>query len=801
MDFASHARMGSRSSLCTRQSMTLHYVFLIFLLLCFGVSGSNASPSLTAREICVSPVYITFDVCEKSMAPERTAEKTAAGHQTLSGIIHSAPFQPVVQSVSSASLPPSSPFASTPSSVSSASSPSSASSASSESSTFASPISSQPSAAETSSSAPEASSAALDDDLSGSKFLSFEEWKAQMLVKAGLTADEIRRQQDRASAEAAAASQNRARPIGGADQSLDDLGGELELNFNFFGTPTVADSSVGDEVDTDTSEQHVGKSAPSSEVVPTDTKSRRGGRLKNKNKTNYASFDCASTIIKTNSEMRGASSILVENKDSYMLNPCNAPNKFVIIELCQAILIHTIAIANYEFFSSMVREFRVSVSERYPVKASGWKVIGRFEAANVREVQNFEIEIPQIFAKFLRIEFLSHWGQEFYCPLSVVRVHGITEMEEYKYQEELYRADDERDENDKQEEVDEDEEDEADMPQQQQQTNNQQEEPKQQQQQQQQVQQHQHQQQQSQHEQPNQQHHESHQYITQEPKQLHPLKPLQPSEQEQQVGLAADVDSVEIVPVEVATKVSVDSSICSPFKEIYTRRYLLEVCDRVHDAPSGVFRWEAGDSYQIDLTGVKPVSVLAQVREKSTDSSAMKNLIESLEVTSDHAADEVLLDHFNLESGRSTVSATHSPTYSAPMPNPTTQESVYKTIMKRLTLLEANATLSLQYIEEQSLMFRDAFTKIEKRQGAKLMDMLDQLNSTVSMQMQSFRENYAEQKQQYEQLWKAMITEYEMQRRAMERHLLEAVIFMFCMVLLCVGFNIYLVMKLKIKVI
>ena len=96
------------------------------------------------------------------------------------------------------------------------------------------------------------------------------------------------------------------------------------------------------------------------------------------------------------------------------------------------IWIDTLVLANYEFFSSMIRTFRVSVSDRYPVKLEKWKDLGTYEARNSREIQAFLIENPQIWARYIRIEFLSHYGNEYYCPLSLVRVHGTRMLESWK---------------------------------------------------------------------------------------------------------------------------------------------------------------------------------------------------------------------------------------------------------------------------------------------------------------------------------------------------------------------------------
>ena len=37
------------------------------------------------------------------------------------------------------------------------------------------------------------------------------------------------------------------------------------------------------------------------------------------------------------------------------------------------------------------------------------------------------------FYRYVKIEFLTHYGAEFYCPVSVLRVYGLTHMEDYKW--------------------------------------------------------------------------------------------------------------------------------------------------------------------------------------------------------------------------------------------------------------------------------------------------------------------------------------------------------------------------------
>jgi hypothetical protein len=85
------------------------------------------------------------------------------------------------------------------------------------------------------------------------------------------------------------------------------------------------------------------------------------------------------------------------------------------------------------------------------------------------------------------------------------------------------------------------------------------------------------------------------------------------------------------------------------------------------------------------------------------------------------------------------------------------QESFFKSVQKRLQMLEANSSLSLQYIEDQSRSLRDAFNKVEQRQLAKTTTFLDYLNSTVLSELRDFR-------QQYDQLWQSTVIELQVQR-------------------------------------
>jgi hypothetical protein len=151
-----------------------------------------------------------------------------------------------------------------------------------------------------------------------------------------------------------------------------------------------------------------------------------------KGRYNYASFDCASRILSTNKGCKSASSILQSQKDSYLRNLCVYDDKHVVLELCQDIRIDTLAIANFEYFSSMVRDFQVSVSKKYPPNTGGWKLVGNFTAENSRREQVFQVTGTTMYARYVRLDFNTHHGNEYYCLLSVVRIYGKTMMEDFE---------------------------------------------------------------------------------------------------------------------------------------------------------------------------------------------------------------------------------------------------------------------------------------------------------------------------------------------------------------------------------
>ncbi|XP_072970535.1 SUN domain-containing protein 4-like [Typha angustifolia] len=141
---------------------------------------------------------------------------------------------------------------------------------------------------------------------------------------------------------------------------------------------------------------------------------------------NYASASKGAKVLDFNKEAKGASNILDKDKDKYLRNPCSTEGKFVVIELSEETLVDTIEVANFEHYSSNLKDFELSSSLVFPTDK--WEKLGKFTAANVKHAQRFSLPEPK-WARYLKLNLLSHYGSEFYCTLSLFEVYGVDAVE------------------------------------------------------------------------------------------------------------------------------------------------------------------------------------------------------------------------------------------------------------------------------------------------------------------------------------------------------------------------------------
>ncbi|CAI5710864.1 unnamed protein product [Peronospora effusa] len=138
---------------------------------------------------------------------------------------------------------------------------------------------------------------------------------------------------------------------------------------------------------------------------------------------NYASLDAGATILDAAPDTKSPTNLLVPDKDRYMLTPCSNSRKWVVISLSEDVHADAIAVANYEKFSSTVKDFIVLGSINYPTDT--WLVLGNFTATHTNGEQIFQLDAQQ-HVRYIKFRFLSHYGSEYYCTLSQLRVFGRT---------------------------------------------------------------------------------------------------------------------------------------------------------------------------------------------------------------------------------------------------------------------------------------------------------------------------------------------------------------------------------------
>lgn len=397
-------------------------------------------------------------------------------------------------------------------------------------------------------------------------------------------------------------------------------------------------------------------------------------------------------------------------------------------------------LANYEFFSSMIRTFRVSVSDRYPVKMEKWKDVGTYEARNSREIQAFLITNPQIWTRYIRIEFLSHYGNEYYCPLSLVRVHGTRMLESWKESEASGDDDDI-------EEIDAGSEEQF-IP-------------------------------------------DAVAEVVQIAEKLkaasdemaRTVEAAEPSVPLQNTTLGDGANSTEQMSVETThwnnsgpymfrLPSTVPEESCLPSEApIQETIQTVTICTEDNSSqtvqPSSQSPVPASD---VPTAIVKSTITHSTDSIKSQDSTFKDSATAATTNSTMSLSDTPISPPPTASTTHKTHNSTHpknktTTTTSASSSLPTIQESFFKAVSRRLNFLETNSTLSLKYIEEQSRILREAFTKVEKKQLQKTTTFLDTLNSTVLDELRQFR-------QQYDEIWQSTVISLESQRDESRREIL-----------------------------
>ncbi|ETS75995.1 hypothetical protein PFICI_12939 [Pestalotiopsis fici W106-1] len=594
------------------------------------------------------------------------------------------------------------------------------------------------------------------NDLSTGAFMSFEEWKEMMLKRSGQDAFEDRPRK----------SHDGRGDVPGQDFGSMGEEGEISLDFDAYSDKISEITSAGKPSPEEVPREDAVEKVTYDENPIQIYRSKDAGKTC-KERFSYSSFDAGATVLKTSPGAKNPKAILVENKDSYMLMECGTKNKFFIVELSDDVRVDTVVLANFEFFSSMVRQFRVSVSDRYPVKLDKWKVLGEFTARNSRDIQPFLVEHPQIWARYIRVEVLSHYGKEFYCPLSLLRVHGTRMLDSWR----------ETDLNDAESELEEEEDLAKSI------------------------------------ETPDDSielvetieivvdDHEVEEAVLVENKTTETLQsdvnpsywdpsyfhyrfvpdstcgpdeqPPKPSQTSP--GKEQDHQAAPAMPKAAATAEESGKTTSSPINgESSSGTTATETTTTQAHVASGTTHERPGTA-PTNVTSAPTNATIPTLTSESSQIIAGKSSSDaSSKSTTTHVTHKVRpsastsLKHPSSKTptpkvvtGTTPRNKTATATSSSGSASPTVQDSFFKHVTKRLQNLETNTTLSMQYIESQSRFLQEALAKLERRHALKVDLFLDSLNKTVMTELRELRS-------QYDQHWQSTIIALESQREKQE---------------------------------
>jgi CDGSH-type Zn-finger protein len=165
------------------------------------------------------------------------------------------------------------------------------------------------------------------------------------------------------------------------------------------------------------------------DVVETITvmEDEEDGRSNAKADFNFASNTAGAVVLdKYPPSAQGYSNLLNDDKDKYAICQCSEPKKWVVIGLSEDVRVTSVVVANYEKYSSTLKDFQILGSGKFPAKE--WVNLGTYEASPRLGAQEFNISAPDrnSITRYIKFKFITHHGNQNLCTLSQIKVHGVT---------------------------------------------------------------------------------------------------------------------------------------------------------------------------------------------------------------------------------------------------------------------------------------------------------------------------------------------------------------------------------------
>lgn len=191
--------------------------------------------------------------------------------------------------------------------------------------------------------------------------------------------------------------------------------------------------AISDEAEVSDEPKDAATTLTSEEVVPTSTEKQQptsgpqvdkiddaDEEISKRVAVDYASKSAGALVLEKSHNFKGTSNLLNGNRDKYAISPCEE-KKFVVLSLSEDILVKQVKLVNYELYSSRVKDFQIQIS----ATMGNWVDLGSYKASPASGVQSFDLTEPA-WGRYLKFKFNSHYGDEYFCTLSQIMVHGST---------------------------------------------------------------------------------------------------------------------------------------------------------------------------------------------------------------------------------------------------------------------------------------------------------------------------------------------------------------------------------------
>ena len=194
-------------------------------------------------------------------------------------------------------------------------------------------------------------------------------------------------------------------------------------------TTTATDTSDDNSNDTSTSSTSEGENREGQDIEETEEEQVEEKIIK----VDHANKSSGALILEKSPNFEGTSNLLSNNRDIYAMVPCDVQGtKYIIVGLSEDILIKQIKLSSFERYSSTIKKFQVLGSQTYPISTE-WEDLGTYDAKpwfKENKLQNFDLKEPS-WARYLKFRLLTHYGDEHYCTMTQIQVHGSTTLQGY----------------------------------------------------------------------------------------------------------------------------------------------------------------------------------------------------------------------------------------------------------------------------------------------------------------------------------------------------------------------------------